>query len=35
MGRSFGFPAPLELLQRGLGNGILGLVFFWIAARLP
>jgi rod shape-determining protein MreD len=35
MGRSFVFPATLDLLQRGLGNGILGLLFFWVATRLP
>ena len=35
MGRSFVFPAALELLQRGLGNGVLGLLFFWVAARIP
>jgi rod shape-determining protein MreD len=35
MGRSFPFPDWLELLQRGLGNGVLGLLFFWVAARLP
>jgi rod shape-determining protein MreD len=35
MGRSFVFPGPFDLLQRGLGNGVVGLVFFWIAARVP
>lgn len=35
MGRSFIFPGTLDLLQRGLGNGVLGLLFFWVAARLP
>jgi rod shape-determining protein MreD len=35
MGRSFVFPGTLDLLQRGLGNGVLGLLFFWVAARLP
>jgi len=35
MGRSLDFPGTLALLQRGLGNGLLGLVFFWVAARLP
>ena len=35
MGRSFAFPDSIELLQRGLGNGVLGLVFFWVAMRLP
>jgi hypothetical protein len=35
MGRSFVFPGALDLLQRGLGSGVLGLLFFWVAARLP
>lgn len=35
MGRVFEFPGALELLQRGLGNGVFGLLFFWISARLP
>ena len=35
MGLPVVLPAPWELLQRGLGNGIVGLVAFWIAARLP
>ncbi len=35
MGRSFAFPGAMDLLQRGLGNGLIGLVVFWIAARLP
>ncbi len=35
MGRSFVFHGTLELLQRGLVNGVLGLLFFWVAARLP
>ena len=35
MGRSFVFPGTLPILQLGLGNGVLGLLFFWVAARLP
>jgi rod shape-determining protein MreD len=35
LGRVYDFPGALELLQRGLGNGVFGLLFFWIAARLP
>ena len=35
MGRSFPFPGVLPILQLGLGNGVLGLLFFWVAARLP
>lgn len=35
MGRSFVFPGALHLLERGLGNGALGLLFFWVASRLP
>lgn len=35
MGRSFVFPGALPILQLGLGNGVLGLLFFWVAARLP
>ena len=35
MGRSFLFPGTLPLLERGLGNGLLGLLFFWVASRLP
>jgi len=35
MGRSFIVPEPLVLLQRGLGNGVLGLLFFWVASRVP
>ncbi len=34
-GLSFNFPETLDLLQRGLSNGVLGLLFFWVAARLP
>lgn len=35
MGQSFVFHGTLELLQRGLGNGVFGLLFFWVASRLP
>ena len=35
MGRAYDFPGAVDLLQRGLGNGVFGLLFFWIAARLP
>ena len=35
VGRSFVFPDTLHLLERGLGNGVLGLLFFWVASRLP
>jgi rod shape-determining protein MreD len=35
MGQHFVFPGPWDLLQRGLGNGILGLIAFWVAARVP
>ena len=35
MGQHFVFPNPWDLLQRGLGNGVVGLLTFWIAARLP
>ena len=35
MGQSFVFPGAWELVQRGVGNGLLGLMVFWIAARLP
>ena len=35
MGQSFVFPGVWELVQRGLGNGLLGLLTFWIAARMP
>lgn len=35
LGQGFLFPGPSELLQRGLGNGIIGLLVFWIAAKLP
>ncbi len=35
MGQSFAFPGIWDLVQRGLGNGVLGLLAFWIAARIP
>lgn len=35
LGRSFAFPGLLELLQRGVGNGVVGLLFFWIATKIP
>jgi rod shape-determining protein MreD len=35
LGRSFAFPAPSDLVQLALGNGIVGLLVFWIAARIP
>ena len=35
LGRSFVFPALSDLVQLGLGNGVVGLLVFWIAARLP
>lgn len=35
MGKGFVFPEMLELLQRGIGNGVIGLLVFWIAARIP
>ncbi|HEU4402312.1 MAG TPA: rod shape-determining protein MreD [Candidatus Polarisedimenticolia bacterium] len=35
MGQSVIVPGMLGLLQRGLGNGVIGLLVFWIAARLP
>ncbi len=35
LGKSFVFPGMLDLLQLGLGNGIVGLLVFWIAARIP
>jgi rod shape-determining protein MreD len=35
IGRAFAFPGPVDLLQLGLGNGVIGLLFFWVAARLP
>ena len=35
MGQIFVFPGLWDLAQRGLGNGVIGLLVFWIAARLP
>jgi rod shape-determining protein MreD len=35
LGQGFLFPGPWELLQKGLGTGISGLLVFWAAARLP
>ncbi|MBI4168892.1 MAG: rod shape-determining protein MreD [Acidobacteria bacterium] len=35
MGQGFNFPGAWDLLRRGLGNGVFGLLFFWVAARLP
>ena len=35
MGRAFEFPGALDLLQRALGNGVVGLLVFWGAARIP
>jgi rod shape-determining protein MreD len=35
MGQHFVFPGPLDLLQRGLGNGLVGLFAFWVASRIP
>ena len=35
MGQHYVFPAPWELLARGLGNGIVGMVAFWVASRTP
>lgn len=35
VGQSFNFPGAWDLLRRGLGNGVFGLLFFWVAARLP
>ena len=35
LGQAVVLPALSELLVRGLGNGVLGLFVFWIAARLP
>ena len=33
IGQSFVFPQTLDLLQRGLGNGAVGLLIFWGARR--
>jgi rod shape-determining protein MreD len=35
LGRAFALPGALDLVWRGLGNGVFGLLFFWVAARLP
>ena len=35
LGRGFTFPGLLDLLQKAIGNGVLGLMFFWAASRLP
>ncbi len=35
LGQGYLFPGPWDLLQRGLGNGIVGLLVFWVASRLP
>ena len=35
MGQHFVFPGPWELFQRGLGSGVVGLLAFWLAARIP
>ncbi|MFQ5877394.1 MAG: rod shape-determining protein MreD [Acidobacteriota bacterium] len=35
MGQGFVFPTLTDLLQRGLGNGVVGLLVFWGAGRLP
>lgn len=35
MGQHYVFPAPMDLALLGIGNGIIGLAAFWIAARLP
>lgn len=35
LGRSYVFPQTVDLLERGLGNGVIGLLFFWAAARMP
>ncbi len=35
MGQHYVFPAPMDLALLGIGNGILGLAAFWIAARVP
>jgi len=34
LGRSFVFPALSDLVQLALGNGLVGLLIFWIAARI-
>lgn len=35
LGRSFVFPGLLDLGERALGTGVVGLLFFWLAARIP
>jgi rod shape-determining protein MreD len=35
MGQHFIFPAPFDLLLRGLVNGVIGLAAFWVAAKVP
>lgn len=35
MGQHYVFPAPMDLALLGIGNGIIGLAAFWIAARVP
>ncbi len=35
LGQSFVFPGLVDLLEQGLGNGAVGLLVFWIAARVP
>ena len=35
LGQRFLFPGISDLLQQGLGNGLVGLLVFWIAGRLP
>lgn len=35
MGQHYPFPAPMDLALLGIGNGIIGLAAFWIAARVP
>lgn len=35
MGQHYVFPAPGDLLLLGVGNGVVGLAAFWLAARLP
>jgi rod shape-determining protein MreD len=34
MGQHYVFPGPWELFQRGLGSGVIGLLAFWLAARI-
>jgi rod shape-determining protein MreD len=35
MGQHYVFPAPGDLFMLGLGNGVVGLAAFWVAARIP